>query len=261
MWFEAAITEEAPCYPGNHHVFMVTSDNHLSVSLLLFFALYFCLNFRGFEDVLKVDARTAHRRTWTQQDIPVPRTGRQLFLYGKSPHPHPFRNPHIRQHCRMWHLWGQILFLSLYSEQLCQKSVKMLLFPSGSRMLEQTNKDVQRRIKKTKNETSYQNTNFSLWTEPLWFLISPLIAAFLHQITPRPPPPHFRVFSQDRVLFFIKRSEVIRLSFLRLRRILAWIRPFTIYLQKSSLITCPLTAVPCNWKPIPKCALQIFYFS
>lgn len=144
----------------------------------------------------------------------------------------------------------------------CQKSAEMLLFPSGSWMLEQTNKDVQRRIlKNAKNEPSYQNTNFSLWTEPLWFLISPMIAAFPHQISLRPPPPHFRVFSQDRVLFFIKRSEVIRLSFLRLSRISAAIHPFC--LQKSSLdiITHPLAAVPHNYKPIPKCSLQIFYFS
>lgn len=74
-----------------------------------------------------------------------------------------------------------------------------------------------------KKEPSYENTNFSLWSEPGQFLISPMIAAFPHQISPRPPPPHFRVFSRDRVLFFIKGSEVICLSFLS--RIPAMIRP------------------------------------
>lgn len=34
-----------------------------------------------------------------------------------------------------------------------------------------------------RNETSFHNANFTLWTEPLWFLISSIIAAFPHQIS------------------------------------------------------------------------------
>lgn len=111
------------------------------------------------------------------------------------------------------------------------------------RTSEQTNKDAQSGIQK--NEPSYENTNFSLWTEPLWFLISPMIAAFPHQIGQRPPPSHFRVFSEGRVLLFIKRSEVSALSFLRLRRISAAFLPLpSIYRSLHlDLIAHPLSAM------------------
>lgn len=127
LWLGAAVMEEAPGSHGNHHVFTVTSDKHLSVSLLLFFALYFHLNFRGFADMLRVDAGTAHRRTWTQQDIPVPRTGRQLFLYGKTPPP-TIRHWRRRQYSTMWHRLGQIFLFPLYSHQfvseICSSSLQ-----------------------------------------------------------------------------------------------------------------------------------------
>lgn len=135
--------EEAPGSHGNHHVFTVTSDKHLSVSLLLFFALYFHLNFRGFADMLRVDAGTAHRRTWTQQDIPVPRTGRQLFLYGKTPHPlHQTLMQTSIQH-NVAPFGADLPFPTLLTP-VCVRNV--LFLPSGSRMLEQTNKDVHPRI-------------------------------------------------------------------------------------------------------------------
>lgn len=121
-------------------------------------------------------------------------------------------------------VWGRSSFSHFTHTSLCQKSALLPFRKQNVRTNKQRcpSKDFS---KKQKNEPSYQNTNFSLWTEPLWFLISPMIVAFPHQISPRPPPPHFRVFSQGRVLVFIKSSEVIRLSFLLLSRLWAAIGP------------------------------------
>lgn len=121
-------------------------------------------------------------------------------------------------------VWGRSSFSHFTHTSLCQKSALLPFRKQNVRTNKQRcpSKDFS---KKQKNEPSYQNTNFSLWTEPLWFLISPMIVAFPHQISPRPPPPHFRVFSQGRVLVFIKGSEVIRLSFLLLSRLWAAIGP------------------------------------
>lgn len=140
--------------------------------------------------------------------------------------------------------YSSLISSSSSPTSLCQKSVQMFLFSPGSTQNFRTNKQ---RCPEwdPKNEPSYENTNFSLWTEPLWFLISPMIAAFPHQIGQRPPPSHFRAFSEGRVLLFIKRSEVSALSFLRLRRISAAIPPLpSIYRSLHlDLITHPLSAM------------------
>lgn len=186
----------------------------------------------------------------------------------RPPHP-PIRHQHTVSTAQCGTVWGRSSYFSDFIRiSLCKKSVKMLSFPSGSRTLEQTNKDIQRRIKKKKKEPLYQNTNFSLWTEPVWFLISPMIAAFPYPISPRPPPPHFRMCSQDRVLFFIKRSEVIRLPFQRPSRISAAIRPLpSIYRSlhwTSSLIlwqpchvtTNPYPSAPYTYSAFPQISIN-----
>ena len=139
-------------------------------------------------------------------------------------------------------VWGMSSYFFHFTHTgLCQKSVEMLLFPLRMHRVGTNKQNISREgWGKKKKKPPYQISNFCLWTEPLWFLISPMIVAFLHQMSTHPPPPHFRVFLQGRVLFFIKRSEVICLSFQHLGSVL----PLTFYLQKVSLdpITHPLAA-------------------
>lgn len=55
-----------------------------------------------------------------------------------------------------------------------------------------------------RNETAFHNANSTLWTEPLWFLISSIIAAFPHQISRCSPSSHSLSSSVLISLCFLK---------------------------------------------------------